>query len=162
MRKPKIYLDTSVISCLDAPETPERMIHTQLFWETAKAGKYELAVSNITLDEMSACPEPKRSFMRVKLAEIPYLTRVEESDKAIRLAEIYISEGGLPPASRNDALHLAIATIEKCDCITSWNLKHIVNIRAKKAVELVNSRENHDSLEIWMPSGLILDEEELP
>jgi len=157
----KIYLDTSVISCLDAPQTPERMIHTQLFWDTAKRGEYEIVVSNVTLDEMNACPEPKRSFMRVKLAEIPNLTRVEESVEAIRLAGVYVSEGGLPPTSRNDALHIAIATVEKCDCVVSWNLKHMVNIRAKNAVALVNSRENYGHLELWLPSGLIIEEEEI-
>jgi predicted nucleic acid-binding protein len=155
VEKLKIYLDTSAISCLDSPQTPERMIHTQLFWETAKRGEYELVVSNVTLDEISACPEPKRSFMRVKLAEIPYLTRVEESDAAKHLANLYIMEGGLSPASINDALHLAIATIEKCDCIASWNLKHMVNIRAKNSVASVNSREQYNQLEIWLPSGLI-------
>ena len=159
MEKLKIYLDTSVISCLDAPQTPERMIHTELFWETAKRGKYELVVSNVTLDEINACPEPKRTFMRVKLAEIPYLTRVEESDESMRLADLYVNAGGLSPASRNDALHLAIATVEKCDCIASWNLKHIANIRAKNVVSLVNSRENYGLLEIWLPSGLIEEEE---
>lgn len=160
MRKLRIYLDTSVVSCLDAPETPERMIHTQLFWDTAKRGAYELVVSNVMLDEMNACPEPKRSFMRLKLAEIPHLTRVAESDKAVHLAHLYVDEGGLPPASRNDALHLAIATLEKCDCIASWNLKHIANIRAKNAVDLVNSCENYCRLEIWLPSSLILEERE--
>jgi len=71
-----------------------------------------------------------------------------------------VDEGGLPPASRNDALHLAIATLEKCDCIASWNLKHIANIRAKNAVDLVNSCENYCRLEIWLPSSLILEERE--
>ena len=160
MEKLKVYLDTSVISCLDAPQTPERMIHTQLFWETAKRGEYELVVSSVTLDEMNACPEPKRSFIRVKLAEIPFLTRVEESDEAVRLANLYVEDGGLSPASRNDAIHLAIATVEKCDCVASWNLKHMVNVRAKNAVALVNKRENYEPLEVWLPASMIIDKEE--
>jgi hypothetical protein len=83
-----------------------------------------------------------------------------ESDEAIRLANLYVNEGGLPLASLNDALHLAIATVEQCDCVVFWNLKHMVNIRASNIVALINSREKYDPLEIWMPSGLILDEEE--
>ncbi|MDR1298909.1 MAG: PIN domain-containing protein [Oscillospiraceae bacterium] len=160
MTKLKIYLDTSAISCLDAPETPERMIQTQMFWDTAKRGEYELVVSNITLDEMNACPEPKRSFMRLKLAEIPYLTRVDDSGEAKALARLYLDEGGLPPASTNDAIHLAVATLEKCDCVASWNLKHMANIRAKSAVAAVNSREGHSPLEIWTPPSLIIDKED--
>ena len=161
MQLAKIYLDTSVISCLDAPQTPERMIHTQLFWETAKRCEYELVVSNVTLDEINACPEPKRSFMHVKLAEIPFLSRVEESEEAVRLANLYVNEGGLSPASRNDAIHLAIATVEKCYCVVSWNLKHMVNVRAKNAVAIVNKRENYEPLEVWLPASLIIDEEEM-
>ena len=160
MQLMKIYLDTSVISSLDAPQTPERMIHSQLFWDTAKRGEYELVVSNVTLDEMNACPEPKRSFMRVKLAEIPFLTCVEESDEAVRLADLYVSEGGLSPASRNDAIHIAIATVEKCDCITSWNIRQL-HMHARNAVALVNKRENYDPLDAWLPPSLIIDEEEM-
>jgi hypothetical protein len=158
----KIYLDTSVISCLDAPETPERMIHTQIFWDTAKRVKYELVVSNVTLDEMNACPEPKRSFMRLKLAEIPCLVRTNDNCKAKALAQLYLDEGALPPASKNDAIHLAIATLEKCDCVASWNLKHMANIRAKSAVAAVNSREGYAPLEIWTPPSLIIDDGEEP
>jgi hypothetical protein len=35
MSKLKIYLDTNVISCLDAPETPERMIFIRRDFGTA-------------------------------------------------------------------------------------------------------------------------------
>ena len=42
MDKLKIYIDTNVISCLDAPETPERMIYTQRFWDSVKNGKYDI------------------------------------------------------------------------------------------------------------------------
>jgi len=37
----KIYLDTSVISCLQAIETPERMADTWRLWEEIKAGIYD-------------------------------------------------------------------------------------------------------------------------
>ena len=156
---PKVYVDTSVISCLDAPQTPERMIQTQLFWETAKRGEYEIVISSITLAEMDACPEPKRSFMWVKLSEIPFLTRIGLFDNAAQLASLYIDEGGLPPSSLNDALHIAIATIKQCDIVASWNLKHMVNMRAKKIIEKVNTENNLKRLEIGLPSVLILEEE---
>jgi hypothetical protein len=97
MKRVRVCLDTSVVSCLDAPETPERMIHTQMFWESAKSGVYEIIISDVTLDELDACPEPKRSFMYLKLAEIPHITRVESNDRAQQLARKYVAVGGLSP-----------------------------------------------------------------
>jgi hypothetical protein len=136
------------------------MIHTQLFWDTAKRGEYEIVVSDVMLDELNACPEPKRSFLYLKLAEIPFITRVESDESAKRVALMYTDVGGLPPASKADALHLAIATLKKCDYVASWNLKHMANLRAQKAVAEVNEREGFGRLEIKLPSMLIIDEED--
>jgi len=135
------------------------MIHTQLFWDTIKRGKYEIVISNLLLDEMNACPEPKRSFMRMKIAEVPFLARVEESVPSRALAVKYIDAGGLPPASMTDARHLAVATLARCDSVASWNLKHMANIRAVQAVQKVNEREGYAKLDILPPFYFIEDEE---
>ena len=37
MKKLKLYLDTSVISHLDAPDTPEKMADTLALWEDLKS-----------------------------------------------------------------------------------------------------------------------------
>jgi len=42
--KVKIYLDTSVISHLQATDTPEKMADTLLLWEDIKAGIYEVVI----------------------------------------------------------------------------------------------------------------------
>lgn len=46
----KIYLDTSFISHLDAPD---KMRDTLILWDYFNAGKYEIIISKITLDEIS-------------------------------------------------------------------------------------------------------------
>ena len=61
MRKLKIYLDTSVISHLDAPDVPEKQDDTRKLWDDIKIGKYDVVISDITIDEMEGCPEPKLS-----------------------------------------------------------------------------------------------------
>ena len=62
-KKVKIYLDTSVISHLQASDAPERMTDTLRLWEDLKAGIYEVVISDVTIDEINDCSEPKRSFM---------------------------------------------------------------------------------------------------
>ena len=40
MKKLKIYLDTSVISHLDAPDAPEKMADTLMLWEDIKTSGF--------------------------------------------------------------------------------------------------------------------------
>ena len=119
MGKTKIYLDTNVISCLDAPETPERMIYTQRFWESIKSGNYSVYLSRATMDEIHKCPEPKHSFMLVSLAGIEFSLCDVDNDVAEELAALYVEKGGLPPGAKVDAIHIANATLAKCDIIAS-------------------------------------------
>jgi predicted nucleic acid-binding protein len=44
MKKIKMYLDTSIISYLEAPDTPEKMSDTRKFWELFKGGTVEIFV----------------------------------------------------------------------------------------------------------------------
>lgn len=107
--------------------------------------------------EINKCSEPKRTFMREALAEITF-DYVDQTKEAERLSKLYFEIGGLPPKSRNDALHIAIATATECDLVLSWNFKHIVNLRAMTAVEAVNIKEGYGTLRILSPS-MVLEEE---
>ncbi len=60
-RKLRVYLDTSVISHLMQEDVPEKMSETRKLWELFKQGKYDAYLSQITLQEIEDCPEPKRS-----------------------------------------------------------------------------------------------------
>lgn len=158
MKKLKLYLDTSVISHLDAPDAPEKMADTKRLWTLMKYGRYDIVISDATIDELEGCAEPKRSFMYDQLAEIAY-TNIEKSDEAQALANLYVEVGGLPPKSRVDSLHLAIASVAGCQAILSWNFKHIVNLRAMNAVEAVNIREGYYPLKVLSPTMLLESED---
>jgi hypothetical protein len=43
MKKLRMYLDTSVISHLDAPDVPEKETETKRLWRNIKIGKYNIA-----------------------------------------------------------------------------------------------------------------------
>ena len=58
MRKPRIYLDTSVISHLDAPDTPDKQADTHKLWELIKAGEYDVYISPVVMIELDVCAEP--------------------------------------------------------------------------------------------------------
>jgi len=154
MRKLKVYLDTSVISYLDQQDATDKMAETHLLWEQLPGLASEVVVSDITIDELEDCPEPKLRYLRTQLHKIAYVD-VDKTEEAERLSELYFSVGGLPPKSRVDAMHIAIATVCGCNVIVSWNFKHIVNLRAMTAVDAVNAREGYAPLRILSPTMLL-------
>ena len=56
MKKLKIYLDTSVISHLQADDVPGKMVKTLEFWEYIERGEYSVFISDLVVAEIEECP----------------------------------------------------------------------------------------------------------
>ena len=154
MRKPKVYLDTSVVSHLEAIETPDKMRDTHLFWEELKANKYQAVISNITIAEITKCSEPKRTMMFRKLDEIDYMV-LEENEETLLLADNYLSHGVLRSKSMDDLRHISVASATDCKYIASWNFKHFVNVKTIEKVQSANKLYGYHDIIIVPPSMLI-------
>ena len=68
---------------------------------------------------------------------LEYLSRIcyeklEITDEVLKVANQIIDMGILTPKSMDDCQHIATAVVHGCDCILSWNFKHIVNIKTIK------------------------------
>ena len=157
-RKTKIYLDTSVISHLDAEDVPEKMRHTRDFWERVKLGlEYDIFVSDLTRHELLQCYEPKRTRLMNFLLEVEHET-ILETEEIIELASRYLEYGVLTKKDYDDLRHMAYAVISQCDCIASWNLKHFVNDTTMDRVNVVNLAEGYRSIVILTPQKIIGEE----
>jgi predicted nucleic acid-binding protein len=154
MKKISIYLDTSVISHLVAVETPEKMQDTIDLWQELIRGQYIVTISDLTIAELTQCPEPKRTLLFEHLSAIDYVA-VREIPESITLADEYIKYGVLNPKSRDDCRHIAIATITGCKYIVSWNFKHFVNIKTINKVQAVNKLMNYYEINILPPSMML-------
>jgi hypothetical protein len=97
MRKLKLYLDTSVISHLDALDTPEKMADTLRLWELILSGEYSVAWSDVTVAEVEDCPEPKLSKLRTHMAEVD-AEIIPVNDAVTALASQFIRCAVKPPA----------------------------------------------------------------
>ncbi|MCL6592034.1 MAG: PIN domain-containing protein [Firmicutes bacterium] len=152
MKKPKLYLDTSVISFYFAEDTPEKMAVTRKFFEEAlKNGQYEIFSSEITLRELGNCTDPVLQDQLVGFAaELP-VTYLPVTSQVGDLALEFVSEGLIPEKYQEDALHLAFALIHDIDYVVSWNFKHIVKPKTKKAVKIIALKEGFKQIEIITP-----------
>ena len=158
MRMFKVYLDTSVISHLMQEDVPERMADTRELWKMFKDGKYDVYVSAVTLREIQNCPEPKKTQLIDYLNQIKFTT-LEITEDVVIIARKIIEMGILSQKSFDDCQHIGAAVVNECDCIISWNFKHIVNVKTIRGIRAITNLEGYKSIEIWNSSVLLESEE---
>jgi predicted nucleic acid-binding protein len=157
MKKPRIYLDTSVIGgVFDREfEGPTRGFFGRLLGEKAV-----VVISDVTMQELTEAPARVWLRLRGVIESIPAGQRemVEATEEMTELAEKYIRAGAVGEAYRRDALHIAVASAARVDVLVSWNFKHIVNLAKIKLYNSVNLAQGYPLLEIRSPRE-VFDEE---
>ena len=159
MRKLKVYLDTSVVNYLYQMDAPEKMQNTLDLWELFRNRVYEVYISDIVVREISGCREEKLKILLDYLDQIDY-NIIETDEDTVELAEKFIDFGILKQKSFDDCQHIAAAILAGCDIITSWNFKHIVNVKTVRGVKVITTLEGYEDLLIYPPSVLIESEDD--
>ena len=120
----RIYLDTSVIGGYYDTEFEE---DTRILFEKIKLGQFHVVLSDITEGELQEAPKMIRNLFIELSAGLA--TRIELTEEAVQLADMYLAEKVVGKTSRVDCFHIALATIQRVDIMVSWNFKHIVMSR---------------------------------
>ena len=154
MNKLKLFIDTSVISHLDALDAPEKMQDTHRLWDEIKTGLYDILISDIVIDEIICCPQPKLDKLLGYLAEIEY-KRIDSNNEIEEIASQIIKLKILKEKSRDDCMHIGAAIAGKCDYLVSWNFKHMVNVKTIKGARAVTNLLGYNSIDIVQPTMLV-------
>jgi predicted nucleic acid-binding protein len=149
-----LYIDTSVIGGYFDLEFAEE---TQSLFDNLVHSRYDLMFSNVTENELINAPVQIREFL--KLIPEEYKKRVELTEEAVELADMYIEEKVVGKTSRDDCFHIALATIYKADILISWNFKHIVNVFRIRGYNAVNLKLGYSQIDIRSPKDIINYEE---
>ena len=149
-RKQKIYLDTSVVSHLDQHDAPERMAETQKFWELVKKGEYSVFISEVATDEIDNCNDEKKNKLYSYLRKVEYAF-VNKSRDMEELATHIIDMGILTQKSFDDCCHIALAILNECDIIVSWNFKHLVNPKTIRGIRAITISQGYKDILICDP-----------
>ncbi len=151
MKKDTVYLDTSVVSAYYDERAKERRVSTIKFWEKI-IPNYTVFVSEITVIELE---NTKDKILKVKFRKLIVDMNVLRLNKKVRdLANAYINHGVFPEKYIDDALHVAIATCHDISYLVSWNFEHLVKVKTRKTVNLVNILEGYKDIEIVSPQEL--------
>lgn len=109
--------------------------------------------SSVTENELLSAPKLVRGLIN----ELPQnlIQKVELTEEAIKLADTYIFEKVVGKTSREDCLHIALATIYKADILVSWNFKRIVNVLRIRGYNAVNLKLGYSQIDIRSPKEII-------
>jgi hypothetical protein len=128
----KIYVESSVISAYHfAPKSIAAA--TRRFFEKAKNDVREKSLKVI-------------EAFKAKIVPI--------TNEAMDLASEYVKRGVIPARYHPDAEHIAVASVFGFDVLTSWNLSHIVRLKTKRLVRIINEEFSYPVPEIVRPDEI--------
>ena len=152
MRKSRIYLDTSVLSTIDAPHLPDKEAITKAFFRVMRERRdeFEVITSPVLMDEVRNAPEAikKRSLA---LLQSVHASEVPERMEAETLAQLYEEAKTLSDKHFNDLRHVAYAVTERCHYVVSWNMRHLVRVWTIDHVNAVNFENQYPMILIVTP-----------
>jgi len=146
----RIYVDTSVIGGYFEQEFQK---YTEQLISKILKGDFTAVISDLTLAELGEAPLVVRNLADRIISENAEFVLAGEADR--ELAEKYLKERVVSPKSHSDALHIAIATINRVDVLVSWNFKHIVNLTRIRQYNSVNLKYGYSLIEIRNPMEII-------
>lgn len=142
MRKPSIYLDTTIPSAFwyeggDVLALGRRIM-TRDWWD-AESLHFELYVSSVTEDELEAGKFRRQGDCLKMVRRLRYLA----IHRTVRdLANELLVSRVVPSTKPGDALQIAVATAHAMDYLLTWNYAHLANPSAQAMlVEICRSRE---------------------
>ena len=86
-------------------------------------------------------------------------TLLEKDSDAEKLADQIIELGILTDKSHDDCLHIAIAVLEACNYIVSWNFKHLVNVKTINGVRAITNLKGFTPIDIITQEMLLKGDE---
>ncbi|MDR0943154.1 MAG: PIN domain-containing protein [Ruminococcus sp.] len=152
--KTSVYLDTSVISHLDHADTKEKYDITHRFWEDVKKDVYDVYISSLVMYEIDKCNTEKRDLLRNYLKEVKY-TELNVDEKVLRLADEIVNQGILTKKSYEDCQHIAFAVLNRCDCLLSWNMKHLSTYKTNNGVRKLTLQKDLKTIYIITPTMML-------
>lgn len=157
--KPRVYVETSVISYLTSRPSENlrnaaRQLSCRLWWEL-RGSEFDPFISRLVLDEASR-GDPAAAERRLAICEGVAL--LSESSEARQLAERLILTGAVPPTDPEDAMHIAIATVEQMDFVATLNFAHFASPSAKFRLQMAISELGYRPPLLASPDELLESE----
>jgi hypothetical protein len=124
---------------------------TQEWWQLRRHD-FDLFISQLVIQEAGAGDE---SAARRRLQTVVDIPLLKLSEEAVAFAEKLVREGPMPQKAVEDALHIAVATLNGMDYLLTWNFKHIANATMRYKIERVCRLAGYEPPIICTPQELL-------
>ena len=151
---PKLFIETTIFNFYSEGKQGQKQIDAVRLFEEIAKGKYEAYTSQAVMDEIKDASKEKSEKMET-LSQTHIKKFIKPKSEAVRLAKLYIKKGIIPSKYKEDALHIATATVNNFDFIVSYNLGHIVKTKTMIGTGLVNLREGYQQIGLTTPTEVL-------
>lgn len=103
------------------------------------------------MEELAAAPGELKNRLLEAVAGFSVLQMTAEADS---LAREYVARGVFPERYLDDAMHVALASVNGIGYLLSWNFRHLVKVRTRRLVALINTMKDYQPVEIIAPPEL--------
>ena len=141
----KVYVETSVWGMMLENQPRALREPTKQFLRQCAEGIFVPYISTVVLQEIALAEASAAAQM---VAEINKLTplALEPSEESEELADAYLEAGIIPLKKRDDARHVAIATVAGLEIVVSWNHRHLANERKSDLYNAVNRLAGYEQV----------------
>ena len=155
-KKPKVYIETTVISYLATrisrnATIADRQQVTQQFWHE-HADRFDFVISDAVLDEIE---EGDKTLAQRRIHLLRPLTVFETTPAVTQFTQKLLDSEAVPRSSQTDAKHIAIAAVYEVEYLATWNYKHIANAHKRQHIEQVCRESGFRPAIICTPAQLI-------
>lgn len=144
----KVYLDTSVPNAYIDERNLIRQIITKEFWP--KLDGCQVYISDLVAEEIKAVPEESKKQELLNLIK-DFECLISNTLDIKEIAEEYVIKGVIPTKHIEDAVHIAVVTVNYLDVLISWNFEHIVKLKTKREINAINVLKGYPQIEIIDP-----------
>ncbi|MBF0186155.1 MAG: type II toxin-antitoxin system VapC family toxin [Magnetococcales bacterium] len=157
--KPRLYLETSIVSYLAAMPSRDLVVaaHQQITHEWwAERHRYELFVSELVIQEIAM---GDRSAAQRRLSLVDSIPVLAVDADAVALSRQLQEYAMLPAKANVDSLHISLAALQQVEYLLTWNCRHIANSRTRRAIDNILKIRDMPSPAIVTPEELLEDEQ---
>ena len=128
-----VYIETSVAGYLTARPSNNLILManseiTRRCWETRRS-QFNLYISQVVLDE-AAQGDAEMATKRLEILQD--ISVLELTETVQELGIEFLTKSNLPAKASDDAIHIAVATVQNIDYLLTWNCKHIANAQIQR------------------------------
>jgi predicted nucleic acid-binding protein len=154
--KKRLYIETTVVSYYTARPSRDVVLAghqeaTRELWPKLTTD-YDTYISALVYQEAG---KGDKTLAGIRLAAIASFIVLDVDDEARNLAEKIISGKGIPEEFPEDALHIAVASVNGIDALVTWNFTHLNNPFTRFMIRQIVENEGYYCPEICSPDELL-------